>query len=515
MTDRGGRRADLERAVVVREVELKVEVPEGFVLPVLLGAVPGVAALRSIPPAELVAAYHDTADLRLAAAGASLRRREGGPDAGWHLKLRAPAGQEGRDELRLPLGSGELGQVPEMLAAIVLPLVREAELTHRATVRTARTGVELLDADGEVLAELVDDLVRCEPSGSSFRQIEVEARVDDRRAGEVLDASLALLVAAGGRPTRLTKSAAALGVVDTPGPVPIPAVPRRRDAAGLLIAHVLATGVTGFLLADVDLRRGAPDAVHRMRVAARTLRSSLRTFAPLLQDDDAAAARRSGLGACASDWGAARDLEVQLERLLSAAALLPAAQAELAVAAVRDALRAREADALGDASAALHSEPHVALLVDLVEHAGRPPVTALAGEPIVEVVPGLLATALARLRHAAEELRVDGAAEQWHRVRVLAKRARYAAEAIAPVLPRARRTAARLATLTDLLGQVQDAAVGRALLAEVAASADGPTAYALGLLSAGQEEVERAARLAVLGAWPELDRVVRRPLVRA
>ena len=47
----------------------------------------------------LEAVYFDTEDLRLARAGVTLRRRRGGDDAGWHLKL--PAGGDSRDEVRV------------------------------------------------------------------------------------------------------------------------------------------------------------------------------------------------------------------------------------------------------------------------------------------------------------------------------------------------------------------------------------------------------------------------------
>lgn len=513
MSERSGRRPPLAPAVTVREVERKIAVPEGFTIPPLIGQVPGVAALRPLATTVLVAAYHDTADHRLARAGASLRRRDGGPDAGWHLKLPAPQEAPGRDEIRLPLTAGEVGQVPATLAAIVLPLVRGVPLTHLGTVRTERSGWELVDVDGEVLAELVDDRVLLEPGGRVLRQVEIEARVADGRADELLEAVVALLVEVGGSPTSQTKAAAVFGVLTVDGPVAIPAVPHRREPAGLLVRHLLATGVRDFLLADVDVRRRAPDAVHRMRVAARTLRSELQVFGPLL-DHDWAAARRAELRETAAAWGAARDLEVQLGLLLAAAATLPAPEGERAARAVRESLRVREGEAIGDAGAALYAERHLALLVDLVGATADPRLSERAGLPIVDVFPTLVSGAIHRLWGAVEELALDGTAEEWHRARVLAKRARYATDAVAPVLRRARRSGDRLAILTDLLGQVQDAAVGRRLLAGIAAKSDNRAAYALGILAARQEQVELRARAAVLAGWPRIVQDLQRPLVR-
>ncbi|MGT2464242.1 CYTH domain-containing protein [Sinomonas atrocyanea] len=44
--------------------------------------------------------YFDTADLALAAHGMTLRRRTGGTDAGWHLKIALGPGR--REEVRDP-----------------------------------------------------------------------------------------------------------------------------------------------------------------------------------------------------------------------------------------------------------------------------------------------------------------------------------------------------------------------------------------------------------------------------
>src|SRR6266851_5652196 len=65
--------------------------------------VAGVAAVSQQDEHILDAVYYDTEDLRLIRAGVTLRRRTGGEDAGWHLKL--PTGAGTRDEIRLPLAA--------------------------------------------------------------------------------------------------------------------------------------------------------------------------------------------------------------------------------------------------------------------------------------------------------------------------------------------------------------------------------------------------------------------------
>ena len=83
------------------EVERTYDVPTGFTLPDLT-SLPGVATVDEPVPLALEAVYVDTADLRLLSARTTLRRRTGGQDDGWHLKLPAPGGD--RLEVHRPVG---------------------------------------------------------------------------------------------------------------------------------------------------------------------------------------------------------------------------------------------------------------------------------------------------------------------------------------------------------------------------------------------------------------------------
>ena len=78
------------------------------------------------PSQQLDAVYFDTPGRDLAAHKVTLRRRTGGPDAGWHLKL--PAGPDARTEVREPLGAAADDDVPEALRDIVLAIVRDRPL---------------------------------------------------------------------------------------------------------------------------------------------------------------------------------------------------------------------------------------------------------------------------------------------------------------------------------------------------------------------------------------------------
>ena len=144
-------------AVSANETEVKYEAAADAELPPLDG-LPQVAATDSSEQL-LVAVYYDTEDLRLLRAGITLRRRSGGHDAGWHLKL--PAGAHTREEIRLPLTSrgGSHGRVPRELADLVRARSRGAALTPVASVSTRRQAIRLLDPAGQLLAEVADDRV--------------------------------------------------------------------------------------------------------------------------------------------------------------------------------------------------------------------------------------------------------------------------------------------------------------------------------------------------------------------
>src|SRR5215469_7955972 len=116
------------------ETETKYEAAADTELPDLR-SLPNVHGARGPEHQRLEAEYYDTADLRLLRSGITLRRRRGGHDAGWHLKL--PAGPGSREEIRLPLGRAGR-QVPADLANLVKARSRGNPLVPVATITTLR-----------------------------------------------------------------------------------------------------------------------------------------------------------------------------------------------------------------------------------------------------------------------------------------------------------------------------------------------------------------------------------------
>ena len=168
-----------DMATVVREIERKYDAASGGTAALdavkTMTGTAGVAAVLELPEQLLDAIYYDTADLRLIRAGITLRRRTGGEDAGWHLKL--PAGPDTRDEIRLPL-TGADGAVPEELAALVPAWTRGAALAPVMRIQTRRRVLRLVDGAGQALAEIAADHVSAEPAdgsaATSWDEIEAE-----------------------------------------------------------------------------------------------------------------------------------------------------------------------------------------------------------------------------------------------------------------------------------------------------------------------------------------------------
>src|SRR5450755_1805433 len=145
----------------MRELEDKYDLPAAFAMPGLDG-LPGVAAVTDAHEERLEAIYYDTSDLRLARAKATLRRRVGGVDEGWHLKL-----SEGGDrrEIARPLGRSK--QVPAELRRLVLARSGGAALEPVARLQTTRLSRELMNGNDEPLATVVDDDVHAAALGKS------------------------------------------------------------------------------------------------------------------------------------------------------------------------------------------------------------------------------------------------------------------------------------------------------------------------------------------------------------
>lgn len=138
------------------ETERKFEVVDSTVSPSFEG-LSAVARVERSPSQSLAAVYFDTPGRDLARHKITLRRRTGGTDAAWHLKL--PAGAETRTEIHVPLGDDEPADdptVPESLRDVVAAIVRDRPLAPVARINTTRIVENLLGPGGAGIAEFCE-----------------------------------------------------------------------------------------------------------------------------------------------------------------------------------------------------------------------------------------------------------------------------------------------------------------------------------------------------------------------
>ncbi len=468
------------------EVERKYDAPADVDLPDL-SSLSGVAAVGDPQREELEAVYFDTADLHLAHRGVTLRRRTGGHDAGWHLKL--PAGSDGRTEVRVPLARAKVSP-PKQLRELILALTGGAPLGPVVTLRTVRTVRPLLAGDDACLAEVSEDEVRAFDGSApevllAWREWEVELVEGE---SPLLDGVEALLAAEGITRGRMPSKLARV-LADRLARGPRSARPRRKGPARDVLHARLAEQVEVLKLRDVDVRRDAADSVHQLRVAMRRLRGALATFRPLVRRE-ATDPLREELKWIAGLLGEARDAEVMCRRLDRAVAAQPV---ELVLGEVRaridHTLGTRYREARAAALEAMASPRYLELLTALDRLVDDPPWTPVADRRAKDVVPRLLRRDWRRIRRRVEAaLAAEDRHERdlaLHESRKAAKRLRYAAEAARPVLGKdAKQVVRAMKKAQTMLGDHQDSVVTRAVLRElgVQAQLEGDSAFTFGLL---------------------------------
>ncbi|WP_129309197.1 CYTH and CHAD domain-containing protein [Streptomyces sp. L2] len=496
-----------------REIERKYESSDSG-LPDLTGTA-GIAAVLDKGLVELDATYYDTPDQRLTAASLTLRRRTGGADAGWHLKF--PVAPGVRDEIQAPLSD----TVPDGIAALVRSRVRGAELIPVVRLRSARDVRHLVDADGTLLAEASVDTVtadRLTAAGGTAQWTEIEVELADGGDPAFLDQVEKRLRKAGVRPSAsASKLARALTETSedrrTTGrrKAPKDKASKPPATAGDHVLRYLRAQRDALVALDPAVRRDVPDSVHRMRVATRRARGTLRTFRAVL-DRTATAQVAVELKWLAGELGVDRDQEVLAERLTSALDALPP---HLVHGPVQDRLgtwaRARHHSTHGHVTAVLDSRRYLTLLDTLDALLTDPPLRRAAAKKPEKVLDKAVREDVAKLAGLVERAIARPPGEErdlaLHEARKKAKRTRYAAEAAAPALGDPADALARAAkALTTLLGDHQDGVMARRTLRELAAVAHaaGESTFTYGVLYGGQEARAAAAEADLPAAWERI-----------
>jgi CHAD domain-containing protein len=309
---------------------------------------------------------------------------------------------------------------------------------------------------------------------------------------------------------------------ETTRPTPVPAgLPSAESHAhtvvGAFVRDAIDASVQRLLVADPVARVGKdPEGVHQARVATRRLRCDLRTFGPLL-DPAWAQPLAEELRWLGGELGVAREAEVLLGHLrdhansfgdpeiqTGAEPVLAAAFAEYEVAQLR-------------VLAALRTSRYLDLVDRLVQGAIAPRLAPPAAEGKTRDIVRLARRPWKRLAREHAALGDHPSDPALHALRIRAKRARYAVEAVAGAVggERPGKFAAALTDLQDVLGAHQDAVIAQAWLHDYAKRAASDPArssevFAAGTLGGLLHADALAARAALPKVWHRASRPRRR-----
>lgn len=488
--------------MVAVEVEAKLIAPEGIVLPDLSGLLRGSVAQPGAIVA-LDARYYDTSDLRLARTGTTLRYRSGDGRPGWTLKLPRTRHTSSLSRTEIDFDHPP-DRVPDAAVDLVTALTRGRRLEPVCDMSTVRRPIEIRDSTGRLVGVVVDDTVSATSAGRNvavFCEIEVEVHENSRRARRLLDAAVSRLAAAGAKPGEPTpKLIRVLGPLAAKPPDVSVASLDRNPGLPDVIRHALATSALSIVRHDPGVRMGGiPEEVHQLRVGTRRLRSDLRSFAPLL-DDTAVAAIRREIGWLGDVVGAVRDLDVLAERLSSGIESL-GGDDHPAGAVLLDALHGQRSAARDALLGAMRSPRYLEILDTLVEVSSAPPLRlglTLSGADLSRQAKRIVRRSVRDLAAAVERLGDEPGDSPLHRVRILTKRARYAAEAVTPLAEsRLGQLSVALSQLQGFLGDYNDTVIAETWL-RAAAERHPDAGVAAGLLIA----VERRKRAKLRRRWP-------------
>jgi CHAD domain-containing protein len=351
----------------------------------------------------------------------------------------------------------------------------------------------LRDEAGRTLALLAQDEVTAETDGVRQRWTELEVELVDGDA-KLLKAIEKRLRKAGATPAAgPSKLARALG--DRLGD--------RTDRQGAdvgklapVIDYVRAQRDT-IVAQDPAVRHGDAEAIHKMRVATRRLRSTLKTFRDLWGRERVQPLREE-LKWLGERLGGVRDPQVQSGRLSAAAN-----DDDADLAGIGSRLRSHLGEQLDQGRAELDTALNDGRYLRLLD----------ALDALVETAPQAVGERHIRKRarqalEAADRLleesdRAPDRDHQLHEARKAYKRARYAVEVFVPSVGEpAKQLATSLTELQDVLGVHQDSFVARELLRDLAGRAheSGENGFGYGILYARQQ----AAGEAVLDELPRV-----------
>jgi triphosphatase len=444
--------------------------------------------------------YLDTDDRRFHRAGYTLRLRSIArrAEAGGELTLKALGSRASTDGMRVRREVSEqldrpdpalLGQADGPVGERVRAVAGKRRVEPLFEVRTRRR-LFSVGLDGSQQGELALDetSIRLPAGGAPARLRRVELEAPEAAADALLPFVEGLRAACGLQPAGLSKYeagllSAGLGApeAETFGPIAVdPEAPIGAVARAVLRRHFSA-----MLAHEPGTRLGDDiEELHDMRVATRRLRAALSLFSDALPATTAKL--REELGWVAGALGAVRDLDVQLEQLDEWLTALPEADRE-PLDALRALLDEQRAAARAEMLEVLDSRRYQTFVERFgrMLRSGRTPRTGPAAVPARAAAPELIESRFRRFRKAGNRIEPHSPPSEYHRLRIRAKRLRYALEFLADLYPaNTRPLIKRLVALQDLLGRHQDGDVAierlRRIVAERGDALPPATVFAMG-----------------------------------
>jgi inorganic triphosphatase YgiF len=499
-----------------REIELKLEVPAHSLVRLTRSALVKDASPPRDKPATQVSVYFDTDKLKLRKSGLSLRVRRIGRRYVQTVKQEtgASAALFDRNEWEHPVR----GKQPDLEAAQATalgPLLSKKLRRNLKPVfetRVRRSVYPIRRGDSEI--ELTIDRGKIEAGEESAPLCEVELELKRGKSAELfkLARALAEQVPVQLAVTSKAERGYALVAAEQCKPVKAATVALRPDLSREAAFQAVARACLHQLVGNVPaLRGGDPEGVHQMRVALRRLRAAVSLFSEMLLDPQTEE-RKAEFKWIMGELGPARELDVFIKGVVK-----PAVDGKPNGAGVRvltRELRKKRKEAFARALAATESARFRALVLDTAAWIEAGDWTRNADD-LVQILreQPVLVTAVAQLRKRWKKILKNGGRldkldpQRRHRLRIQAKKLRYASEFFAGVFPgkkagsRRQDFVASLEKLQDALGDLNDIAVHENLTERIAEAPDekrrggrATKAFAAGRLS-GREEARIASVL--------------------
>ncbi|MGH6736693.1 MAG: CHAD domain-containing protein [Methyloceanibacter sp.] len=423
---------------------------------------------------DLISIYYDTGDDVLRQAGVFLRVRATGNGYVQTIKTARDETQflERREwEQKVPTHEPDLDAAEgTALAPLLTPEVR-ANLRPRFHTRVRRQTFQMRRDGAEIELAIDQGEITAGVTGTPVSELELELKAGDKRELFRLAGELAETI-----PLNLnvkTKAERGFELVDG-GDHAVEKAGSIAISPDMAVAEAFRTIARNCLRQIVvnapAVRDENPEALHQMRIGLRRLRAGIALFADVV-DDEVRARIGEELKWITQELGPARDLDVFAADVLEPLRAARPGDAEVAAAhrefaARRDAAYARAAGAVG-------SQRFRLVLVDIIGwiEVGHWAESDRAGASVAEHAAKELRRLRRQVKKRGANLR-DLSAGERHRLRIRAKRLRYATEFFAATFPgkendeRREKSLSALKDLQGALGALNDIATRHIVLGE-------------------------------------------------